>query len=153
MSDTMKILEPKGYEPSFHKKNLSRPEDGFYSRSNSLLKGYDDMLMQENDDDYEEYNTKEVLEEALFRNIPEITPRTVIPSRHRENCIAQLQEIEKELEQFSENFGSQLHNLRMSMRESFSSMPDSRTSRGSSLEISAPSDEDMNFGYLTSHMA
>lgn len=28
------------------------------------------MLMQENDDDYEEYNTKEVLEEALFRNMP-----------------------------------------------------------------------------------
>jgi hypothetical protein len=27
------------------------------------------MLMQENDEDYEEYNTKEVLEEALFRNM------------------------------------------------------------------------------------
>jgi hypothetical protein len=25
--------------------------------------------MQENDEDYEEYNTKEVLEEALFRNM------------------------------------------------------------------------------------
>lgn len=49
---------------------LSRPEDGFYSRSNPVTKGYDTILMQENDEDYEEYNTKEVLEEALFRNMP-----------------------------------------------------------------------------------
>lgn len=46
--------------------------DNSYSRSNSASKESDEMVMGENACNYGIYNTKEVLEEALFRDMPVI---------------------------------------------------------------------------------
>ncbi|XP_024396279.1 uncharacterized protein [Physcomitrium patens] len=142
MSHTMRILGPKaegdsvaqsqlsrrgeGYEPSFHRKTNPIHFDNSYSRSNSASKESDEMVMGENACNYGIYNTKEVLEEALFRDMPE-TLSLVAPNWHRGDCVAKLQKIEKELEQFSEDFGSQLRSLRMSMRNSILSTSEFET--------------------------
>ncbi|XP_073395079.1 uncharacterized protein [Physcomitrium patens] len=98
----------------------------FTERSNSASKESDEMVMGENACNYGIYNTKEVLEEALFRDMPE-TLSLVAPNWHRGDCVAKLQKIEKELEQFSEDFGSQLRSLRMSMRNSILSTSEFET--------------------------
>jgi hypothetical protein len=42
----------------------------------------------------------------------------------REVCNARLQDLEKELQMFSEEFGSRLHDLRVSMRDAIFTTPD-----------------------------
>lgn len=49
----------------------------------------------------------------------------------REVCNARLQDLEKELQMFSEEFGSRLHDLRVSMRDAIFTTPDLRALSGS----------------------
>uniref|UniRef100_A9U4R1 Predicted protein n=1 Tax=Physcomitrium patens TaxID=3218 RepID=A9U4R1_PHYPA len=94
----------EGYEPSFHRKVPAC--SSFYSELQGICPDWSSVGLC-------------VLNHE--------TLSLVAPNWHRGDCVAKLQKIEKELEQFSEDFGSQLRSLRMSMRNSILSTSEFET--------------------------
>ncbi|CAM6108519.1 unnamed protein product [Calypogeia fissa] len=111
------------YDPSLAKKTLCRAERTLYER----LKDSEEMmplpLFRKEDVNEEAFmSPKGALDEYLFENVPDASMQLGQERHRREVCSSKIQEIERELQEFSEIFGSKLVELKKSMGEFAQSM-------------------------------
>ncbi|BBN05933.1 hypothetical protein MPTK1_3g17130 [Marchantia polymorpha subsp. ruderalis] len=118
-----KILGPKVYDPTLAKKTLNRTEP---TQSEKLKDCEEKMPLQHlrNEEVHEDefISPTGALDQYLFRNLPDASMQLGQERHRREVCSSKLQEIEKELQEFSDAFGSKLQELKKSMGEFAQSM-------------------------------
>ncbi|KAL2632781.1 hypothetical protein R1flu_004260 [Riccia fluitans] len=114
-----KILGPKVYDTTLAKKTLNRTEQTHPER----LKDSEDMMplhqLLRNEEVIEDefLSRTGALDQYLFRNLPDVSIQLSQEQHRREICSSKLQEIERELQEFSDAFGSKLQELKKSIGE------------------------------------
>ncbi|KAL3694988.1 hypothetical protein R1sor_008639 [Riccia sorocarpa] len=114
-----KILGPKVYDTTLAKKTLNRTEQTLPEK---LLDSEDMMPLHQllrNDEAIEDefLSRTGALDQYLFRNLPDVSMQLGQEQHRREVCSTKLQEIERELQEFSEAFGNKLKELKKSIGE------------------------------------